>query len=375
MHLFRSIFSRLLRKLVDKMKKFLIVKTSSFGDIVQSFPAIEYLRKKFPEAQIDWVVEEPAAQLVQSHPGINRIIKIDTKKWRQAFLSLSVWREMEAFRKMLRQECYDCVFDLQSNVKSGIITLLARSSSKVGFGWDTVHEKANLFFTNIKYNPAKGVNIREDYFYVVRKFFENDEIPSSENFEAICLRISSDHQSNLRNILEHASLKGKKKVMVCPGSAWKNKQMTEEALSDFLRRLQEYLSCGFLFVWGNQDERDLVQRLQKQFQDHAFIVEKLPLPVLQNLMGSVDLIVAVDSLPLHLAGTTATPTFSVFGASTASKFKPEGKQHQAVQGICPYGRTFEKRCPILRTCPTGACIRSFTGRALFDEFRKKQPQV
>jgi heptosyltransferase-1 len=86
-------------------------------------------------------------------------------------------------------------------------------------------------------------------------------------------------------------------------------------------------------------------------------------------MDSVDLVVAMDSLPLHLAGTTKVKTFSVFGASLASKFKPAGKKHLTLQGHCPYGRVFEKRCPILRTCPTGACIRSLTGKAVFNAFK------
>ena len=84
-------------------------------------------------------------------------------------------------------------------------------------------------------------------------------------------------------------------------------------------------------------------------------------------MAEMDLVLAVDSLTLHLAGTTSTKTFSVFGPS-AAEYQPEGERHQTYQGKCPYGRLFEKRCPVLRTCSTGACTRGIEGKQLFLNF-------
>jgi heptosyltransferase-1 len=69
-----------------------------------------------------------------------------------------------------------------------------------------------------------------------------------------------------------------------------------------------------------------------------------------------------------LAGSTSTPTYSIFGASSAQKYKPIGTCHKAFQGECPYGKTFEKRCDILRTCKTGACIKQLQGEQLFNHF-------
>jgi heptosyltransferase-1 len=45
------------------MKRILIVKTSSLGDIVHNFPVASDIRRHFPDARIDWVVEEPYAPL------------------------------------------------------------------------------------------------------------------------------------------------------------------------------------------------------------------------------------------------------------------------------------------------------------------------
>lgn len=350
------------------MKKFLIVKTSSLGDIIQTFPSLGYLRSKFPEAQIDWVAEKSFAELVLSHPGVNQVYTLDSKLWRKGFFSMNHWKEILQFRKELQGTAYDAVFDLQGNVKSGIITTLARSQSKVGFGWKTVHEKPNILFTNKRYDPPQGVNIREDYLRVVKGYFGD---AASFSDPQVLLRLTPPQEKQVEQIISKPELALGPKVMVCPGSAWPNKQLTKEALVDFLIRLQNHLACSFVFVWGSQAELQLAQELQTKFSPQSILLDRLPLPALQNLMNEMDLVVAMDSLPLHLAGTTRAATFSVFGASLASKFKPEGKRHLSVQGTCPYSRSFEKRCPVIRTCPTGACIRSLTGLTVFESFQKQ----
>ncbi|SCA63497.1 hypothetical protein SCG7086_AS_00250 [Chlamydiales bacterium SCGC AG-110-P3] len=107
-------------------------------------------------------------------------------------------------------------------------------------------------------------------------------------------------------------------------------------------------------------------KLKEQTPERIRILPRLSLPVLQAVMNRVRLVIAMDSLPLHLAGTTSTPTFSVFGASSMQKYKPLGGIHHGLQGECPYNVSFEKRCARLRSCKTGACIRSLTGKQVMD---------
>lgn len=345
------------------MKNILIVKTSALGDLIHTFPVVSYLKSRFPHAQIDWVVENQGADLVQSHPYITRALRVNTKLWRK-----SPWKyrdDIKKFRHLLRVVDYDCVFDLQGNVKSALITTQARSSCKVGFGWKSVPEWPNVLFTHHRYNPTKGQNIREDYLEIVQQHFHDDK---PFHPPGILLEIPPAHQEQIDTILALPYLQNESKVMVCPGSAWKNKQMSEESLKRFLEHLKGHLKCSFLFIWGNIEERDISQRLAKHFHDSSQLIERLPLSTLQNLMNRMNLVVAMDSLPLHLAGTTEAQTFSIFGSSSAEKYKPQGDQHQSYQGVCPYQRTFEKRCPILRTCTTGACIRNLSGDEVFNSF-------
>jgi heptosyltransferase I len=346
------------------MKKFLIVKTSSLGDIIHAFPVVQYLKNKFPDAQIDWVVEELFSELVKAHPLVNRVFCINTHAWRR----LSGLNGILRFRRQLRENKYDAVFDFQGNMKSALCTLQAKSPVKIGFGWDTIHEWPNLMVTNRRYNPPKEQNVRHENLFLAQSYFQDK---SDYVDPGVVLRIAPEKNGAIQEILENPAILNRSKVMVCPGSAWPNKRMTEEGLATLLQQMQHHLQCGFLFVWGSAGERAISLRLQQQFPRHSILMDKQPLPVLQNIMSRVDLVVAMDSLPLHLAGTTKTATFSIFGASSANKYKPLGPQHKSFQGPCPYGRTFERRCPILRTCPTGSCIRSLSGQEVFTAFKSQ----
>lgn len=327
--------------------QFLIVKTSSLGDIIHAFGVADFLKKKFPDCSIDWVVEKPFAELLEAHPHISKVLHIQSKKWRkQIFSSL---HEMRQFKADLQSTTYDAVFDLQGNSKSALVTLLAKSPAKIGFGSKTVAEKPNLLATNRRYNPPLGHNIRDDYLFLPRSYFNDFTTPASD-------RIS------LKGTTPACPLPTSSyKVMVCPGSAWVNKQLTPDTLRQFLETFQLKKQCHYLLIWGNEKELELARSLNLP---NTVIAEKMSLPHLQKMMEQMDLVISVDSLPLHLAGTTSTPTFSIFGPSSALKYAPIGTQHIYLQGGCPYGETFEKRCALLRKCPTGACIHDLKSETL-----------
>lgn len=327
--------------------KILIVKTSSLGDIIQTFPALDYLRSRFPEAQIDWVVENAFSELVRAHPQVNRVLSIESRKWRKNPFKKESRLQRHAFLDLLRSVDYDLLFDFQGNLKSGLVVYKAVAAKKVGFGWRSVSEWPNALFTSYKINPASGKNVRDEYLSLVKGFFKDD---SAYAYTPIPLKLEPLQQQKLVSLFSE----NPKPTLVCPSSAWPNKCLSEKMLIKILRTLDR---GPYWFIWGSPQERESALQLSSYFSGSA-VLERLSLPLLQHVMGRCQLVVAMDSLPLHLCGTTKTPSLSFFGPSSALKYAPIGEQHQAVQGECPYGELFDRRCPKLRTCATGLCLKA-----------------
>lgn len=131
--------------------KFLIIRLSSIGDIVLTTPVIRCLRKKYPGAQIDFLVKPQFRQVVEGNPYISNVIGYDTAGG-------------ELIRK-LRQEHYNYVIDLHHNMRT---LKLKRSLQVRAFSFPKLNLEKWLL-VNLKWRsimPDKS--IVERYFETVR---------------------------------------------------------------------------------------------------------------------------------------------------------------------------------------------------------------
>lgn len=114
--------------------KILLVKLSSLGDVLHNLPIVWDLRARYPEAQIDWVVEEGYVHLLKpllsrdGFRGIDRIIPFGLRRWKKSIFSIETWKEFFSFKKDLQQVSYDVLIETQGLLKSGLVCALAKKS-------------------------------------------------------------------------------------------------------------------------------------------------------------------------------------------------------------------------------------------------------
>src|SRR5660397_280083 len=92
------------------------------GDVVHALPAVTYLRKAAPKAEIHWAVDTRFAELLEGNPGIATVVSLPIREWKGRPGSPSTWREAIHAVDMLRGGKYDLAIDLQGNIKSGVVT-------------------------------------------------------------------------------------------------------------------------------------------------------------------------------------------------------------------------------------------------------------
>ena len=345
------------------IESILIVKTSAIGDVITSLDALAYLREQCPKAQIDWVVERSGASLLQAHPDIDCVLVCDTKKWRKAPFKEENRREMKQFHQELKKRAYDVIFDLQGNSKSAVFTAIARGKEKVGFSFKPVSEKPNVLVTNRRFSIPKDGPVRKRYLDLIRSYFNDDTpyVPSQVAFS-----LTREEEERLSHSLTADSTKPK--IMISLGSNWKNKRLAFDVVTECMQLIEKAISPYFFIPYGNALEKQDAERLVELFPQSCISVGEMSLPLWQALMAHMECVVTMDSAALHLCGTTATPSFSLFGSSLASVYKPLGKAHVALQGTCPYNEKFTMRCPKLRTCPTRACMQTYGVQEIVSSF-------
>ncbi len=117
----------------------LIVKTSSIGDVIHTFPAVTDAARARPGIRFDWVVEEGLAELPGWHPAVARTVPVALRRWRRRPRQ-GVVGEARALLAALRAERYDAVIDAQGLYKSAAIAALARGPVH-GFDTASVRER------------------------------------------------------------------------------------------------------------------------------------------------------------------------------------------------------------------------------------------
>jgi 3-deoxy-D-manno-octulosonic-acid transferase/heptosyltransferase-1 len=162
----------------------LIVKLSAIGDVIHTLPALAALRRRYPDADITWVVEEAAADLLAGHPDLDRVLVSRRKAWlrdlRRGGIAAPL-REMRAFLRDLRSHPYDLVIDFHGLLKSAAIVLLSGGKRKLGY--DSLQEGSGLFY-NEKIPEDLGKHAVDRYLDFVRHLAVDQD-----GRDAACLKV------------------------------------------------------------------------------------------------------------------------------------------------------------------------------------------
>lgn len=105
--------------------RFLLMKTSSLGDVLHNLAVVSDLRRVFPGAIVDWCVEAPFAEIPAWHTGVRRVIPVAIRRWRKKLFQRDTWSEINLALGALRTEHYDAIIDTQGLVRSVLLAQLA----------------------------------------------------------------------------------------------------------------------------------------------------------------------------------------------------------------------------------------------------------
>ncbi len=191
----------------------LIIKPSSLGDIIHTFPAVRILKRHFPSAKITWIVFERFRQLVELCDDADEILVLRRENW----LSPSGLRDLYRFFLNLRRCPFDYVFDFQGLLRSGICALLSRSENKVGFAH--ARECATLFY-------SRKVNVPESASHAIDRniYLINSTLDSSYQYITPQFRSSSSVFQQASDLLRDHNLSGAEYlVAVAPAARWPSK--------------------------------------------------------------------------------------------------------------------------------------------------------
>jgi len=275
--------------------KIAIVRLSALGDIFQSMIVLQFIKKKFPKAQIDWMVDESFQDALKDNHHINKIIPIPIKTIKK---TKSLRELFQVIRKLRQLASYDYVFDLQGLIKSSLVARLIPSKKRIGFDKNSIREKSASFFYTNKYFSPYHENVIRRYCSIINQAFK--------------LNISDDDIHHKKSFFQLNKTPNKARLIILVlGASFESKiYPVEKYLS-----IAKSIDADFIAIWKSESERIMAQKLANESKN-IIASEDLSLTELKQLISTASLVIGGDTGPTHLAWALNIPSITLFGSTS-----------------------------------------------------------
>jgi heptosyltransferase-1 len=276
--------------------RILLVKTSSLGDVIHNLPVVSDLRRSFPDAQIDWCVEESFADIPRLHPAVQEVIPVAVRRWRKHLTRWATWREIGDLRHGLGKTPYDFILDTQGLLKSALIARQAHGKH-CGYAAEAAREPlAARFYDNTFVIPRNVHAVERNRWLAAAAFDYPVDLPLNYGI------VSPD--------IDLPWLTAGRYAVLLTATSRDDKLWDEASWIELGRAL---LNRGLSPVLpsGSAVERLRVDRIAAAV-DGAIVTPPLTLRELAALIGRSSLAIGVDTGLAHLAAALRVPTIALY---------------------------------------------------------------
>ncbi len=321
-------------------ERILIIKLSALGDVVHSLPFLEVLRSNFPRARIDWLVEEEAAPILEGHPGLDRLIVSQRKRWQQSLgrihrlpgAALAAGR----FIKELRRQRYDLVIDLQGLLRSGLLTGLSRGRRKIGLDGS---REGGWFFLN-----EDPVAVDYDQHAIERYLQVAEHLACRLVPWKGDLPVFQEDQAAVERLMTRHGLDATRLVAINPMARWESKLWGADRFARVADRLIREGGWQVVFTGSSSDARAIQEIITAMHEVPVNLAGHTGLKELACLYARCRALISTDTGPMHIAAAMGCPVVALFGPTAPWRTGPCGFRHQIVRKRLDCSPCFKKHC-------------------------------
>lgn len=285
--------------------KIAIVKLSALGDIVHAMVALQFIKANSPEIQIDWIVEERFAEVLNNNSDIDNVLTVNLKALKTN--KAGIFPQLKKIRSYASNN-YDLVIDAQGLIKSAVTAKII-GKRIAGFDADSIREKAASWFYDVKVACAYDANTID----------RNALILSSP----LGINISTEQILNKKPFLFFSNedpqiydflAKDRLNIVLVIGSTWDSRNYPAARFVKIAEALQQ--NC--LVIWGSEQEKAVAEWMATQ-SGLIKVMPELDLNSLKALIAQADLLIGNDTGPTHMAWGLNRPSITLFGPTPVSR--------------------------------------------------------
>jgi heptosyltransferase I len=333
----------------------LIVRLGALGDIVHAVPAAAALRRAFPAARLDWLVEPQHQALVELVAGVDRLIVLGGR-------TPAAW--VDTVRR-LRQARYDAALDFQGLMKSAVLARASGAARVLGFSiWHLREKAARPFYSEVgavagtaampqSGERDEGAGALADHVITKNLRLLSTLGVETDRIEFPFVPIPSAAAERVRQHIEGPF------ALINPGAAWPNKRWPAERFGEIAAFLREIRGIASVVLWGPREDA-LADAVVAASAGAARLAPPTGIADLLALARDASLMVSGDTGPLHLAAAAGTPVVAIFGPTSPRRNGPWDPADVVVSRYESCGCHYDRRCHARRWCLEDVTVAEVT---------------
>ena len=302
---------------MPEVKKILVVRFSSFGDIVLTLPVIQALKVEFPDSRIFFLTKKRYKSLVSWNPLIDSVIEFDSEgKHKNLYGFLKFIRELKSYK-------FDLLIDLHSNPRSFLIRKLVNAQRKLKYKKRWL---ARFSMVRFKFLKIKSKHTVDCYLDLLKKI----DVEAEDRLPRFHLR--GEDRDFASDFLRKKGLKDIEILVgMAPQARWKTKAWDKEKFSYVGNMILKKYRSRILLV-GDESEKERLVYISSELKEKNVIYAlDFPFNRLAGVIKSCEVFITNDSGPMHLSSALGVPTIAIFGPTHPKLgFSPLGLMDKVV---------------------------------------------
>lgn len=290
------------------VKRILVVKLRHLGDVLLTTPVFSQLKRAIPRAEIDAYIYEEARPMLEGHPAISGVIGYD-RNWKKKGFLYRFYKELSLMR-MIRKKGYDLVVNLTEGDRGVFIAKISKAKIRVGFSPKGKWQKK--FITHVvKHCPGLRHTVERnlDALRRIGIFPKEDE-------RELFFQIKDDLLESMREKVGKAPF-----ILIHPTSRWRFKCWSIANMRTLIEHLLMMGKKVVLTAGPDLIETAMVETIAEGLNVDVF-AGKTTLKELGALILLSELLICVDSVPLHMASALKSPVVALFGPTSDVTWGP-----------------------------------------------------
>ncbi|MEI8128770.1 MAG: glycosyltransferase family 9 protein [bacterium] len=327
------------------MKKILIIRLTSLGDVIFTIPLACTLKNNDKNTKIGWLVAEKGIDIIKTNPCVDNYHFVPIEKWKKNPFSLATFKEFFTIIKEIRKEKYDIALDCQQMFKSMFLFLFCGAKRRITFK----HARELSVLGGNEFVKPK-VNFRDFNYHIVERNldFARHLGIEPEKIEFCMPEPSQNVKNKIDDLLKNLD-KVKPIIVIAPATTWKNKHWAEQNWADVINSIHS--KCNLIFTGTNTDKELIARILEKTDGsiNYTNLVGKTNIEDLTELFSRTKLVISPDSGSTHLAWANGSPAvIAIFTCTPPHRFGPYGNntKYFAIGANLHCQPCFKKRCPL-----------------------------